>query len=367
LEQIVQRDGVPFDAQAIPDDVLDRLADQRVVVVGETHFLREHRELMVELLHELHARGFRQFLFEWTQTADWLLADFVEDGGLEPDWAPPPSIGGDMITAIRDFNRSLPEDEHIQIHGIDVTLEDYGGGESFLWSLGRLSQHLPDPGPLSAFLQADYDSFESQKAQLEMLQAELNAGRSELASSWGEEWYDTVIEMVEVELDSVSIRSMRESDYDESVRLREDAMKRLVDSRLQEFPFSTLINVGSTHAQKERLKGTEIEWLGDYLVHRSQAADGPVITLAVSAAHIISVPGSGIPDYDLKASPENELFRVMNQTWPDQIVFLPADDPLFSNERVPMNSDGTIYVGSLKQHYDGFLLLPSADRVPSSP
>ncbi|MFN2241718.1 MAG: hypothetical protein ACK2U2_05485, partial [Anaerolineae bacterium] len=97
LEQIVQRDGVPFDMQSIPDNVLDRLASHRVVVVGETHFLREHRELVAELLRELHARGFRQFLFEWTQAADWLLADFVNDGGLEPDWAPPQSIGGDMI------------------------------------------------------------------------------------------------------------------------------------------------------------------------------------------------------------------------------------------------------------------------------
>jgi hypothetical protein len=93
LEQIVQRDGVPFETQSIPDEILDRLASHRVVLVGETHFLREHREMMVELLRELHARGFRQFLFEWTQVADWLLADFVEDGGLEPDWLPSLDVG----------------------------------------------------------------------------------------------------------------------------------------------------------------------------------------------------------------------------------------------------------------------------------
>jgi len=367
LEQIVQRDSVPFDVQSVPDEVLDRLASHRVVVVGETHFLREHRELIVELLRELHARGFRQLLFEWTQVADWLLADFVNDDGLHPGWAPPLSIGGDMITAIRDFNRTLPENERIRVHAIDVTLQDYGGGESFLGSLGALARHLPDPGPLSVFLQGDYDTHESQKAQLETLQAELNAGRSDLVASWGEHWYDTVVEMVEVELTSVSIRAIRESNYDKSVRLREDAIKRLVDSRLQDFPYGTLINIGSTHAQKERLWGTEVGWLGDYLVHKSQAADGSVIVLEVSAAHIVSVPGSGIPDYDLKASPENELFRVMNQTWPDQIVFLPVDDPVFSSGRVPINSEGTISVGVPKRHFDVFVLLPFANRVPSSP
>jgi hypothetical protein len=365
LEQIVQRDGVPFDAGSIPDEALDRLASHRVVLIGEIHFLREHRELVVELLRELHARGFRQFLFEWTQVADWLLADFVNDGGLEPEWAPPQSIGGDMITAIRDLNRTLPEDERIGVHAIDVTLQDYGGGESFLWSLGRLSQHLPDPGPLSAFLQGDYDTPKTQTALLETLQAELKAGRPELVASWGQPWYDTVVEMVEVELDSVPIRAIRESNYDKSARLREDAIKQLADSRLQDFPHGTLINYGSTHAQKERLRGTDIEWLGDYLVHKSQAAGGSVIVLEVSAAHIVPVPGSGNPDSDLAASPENELLRVMNQTWPDQIVFLPLDDPLFSDGRIPMNF-GEIYVGAPKRHYDAFILLPLAHRVPST-
>jgi hypothetical protein len=365
LEQIVQRDGVPFDVQSIPDEILDRLASHRVVLVGETHFLREHRELMVELMRELHARGFRQFLFEWTQVADWLLADFVEDGGLEPGWAPPQSIGGDMLTAIRDLNRTLPEDERIRVHGVDVTLPDYGGGESFLWSLGRLAQHLPDPGPLSTFLQGAYDTPESQTALLEALQAELGAGRADLFASWGQRWYDTVVEMVEVELASVPIRAIRESNYDKSVRLREDAIKRLVDSRLQDLPHGTLINFGSTHAQKERLRGTDIEWLGDYLVHKSQVADGSVIVLEISAAHIIPVPGSGDPESDLAASPENELLRVINQTWPDQIVFLPLDDPLFSSGRIPMNF-GDIYVGAPKRHYDAVVLLPQAQRLPSS-
>jgi hypothetical protein len=365
LEQIVQRDGVPFDIQSIPDNVLDRLASHRVVVVGETHFLREHRELVAELLRELYARGFRQFLFEWTQVADWLLADFVNDGGLEPGWAPPQSIGGDMITAIRDLNRTLPQDERIQVHAVDVTLPDYGGGESFLWSLGALARHVPDPGPLAAILEGDYDTPENQTALLEALQAELEADRSDLVASWGEGWYDTVVEMVEVELTSVPIRAIRESNYDKSVRLREDAIKQMVDRRLQGFSHGTLINYGSTHAQKDRLRGTDIEWLGDYLVHKSQAAGGSVIVLEVSAAHIVPVPGSGNSDSDLTASPANELLRVMNQTWPDQIVFLPLDDPLFSSGRIPMNF-GDIYVGAPKRHYDVFVLLPQAQRVPSS-
>ena len=365
LEQVVRRDSVPFGGQSIPGEVIDLLAAHRVVLIGETHHLQEHREFVVELLRELQAQGFRQLLFEWTQAADWLISDFVLDGGLMPDWSPPIDIGGQMLTAVRDLNRTLPEDDRIQVHAIDLTLTEYGGGSSFINSMKALAQFLPDQGPLTGFLSDVYDTPENQTAQLKILQEQLKEGRSALVSSWGEHWYNTVLGMVEVEFLSINVRSIREKDYDESVRVRENAIKGLVDIRLGDFPNGTVINIGSTHAQKERLYGTEIEWLGDYLVHKSQVADGSVIVLGIFPAYIVSLPESGIEDFDLSSSPANELFRVMNQTWPEQIVFLPLNDSIFSTERVPINSEGTIYRGSLKLQFDGFILLPLTHRAPS--
>lgn len=363
LEQIVQRDAVPFEGESIPDEVLDRLSSKRVVLVGEFHFLREHRELIAALLRELHGRGFRQYLFEWTQAADWLLADYVNDAGLEPTWTPPNDIGGMVLTAIRDFNRTLPAEERIQVHAIDVHLSDYGGNSGWLYILGLLASHLPEPGPIGPFLDGDHETYESHQAQLETLRSELQRDRSELVVSWGEDWYNTVVEMVEVELRSVPVRALRESDYDESVRLREEAIKWLADRRINGSSGGTLINFGNTHAQKASLFGTEkIEWLGDYLVHRSPAAAGSAISFWVAPAHIVSVPGSGVPDFDLSASPGNELLRVISETKPGQIVFMPLDDPIFSDGRVPVNVSGEIYVSAPKAQYDALFLLPIAHR-----
>ena len=186
LRPVVERDGVSFTAQAIPAEVLDRLAQNRVVVVGETHLIREQGELLGELLRSLHSRGFRQLLLEWPHMADWLLADYVEGTGLEPAFVPPvTNVGGSVLTAIRDFNRTLPETDRIQVHAIDANLDEYGGAPSFRNLVTALSRHLPDPAPVTAFLSAAYDTPDRQTAALGRLQSGLQTGREGLVASWG--------------------------------------------------------------------------------------------------------------------------------------------------------------------------------------
>ena len=128
LTRVVQRDAVAFEGTAFPTPFLDALASFSVVLIGEQHHLREHREFLAALVEALHARGFRQVLVEFPQMGDWLAADYVEDGGLAPQWTPPAEgMGGAILTAVRELNRTLPATEHIRVKGIDVNLSDYGG------------------------------------------------------------------------------------------------------------------------------------------------------------------------------------------------------------------------------------------------
>lgn len=362
LERVVARDAISFPAQSLPAAVLDRLAPHKLVVVGETHHLRDHYELMAELVRALHSRGFRQLLLEWPQMADWLLADLVLDGGLVPDWEPPTSLGGEMIKAVRDFNRTLPADERVQVRGIDVNLSDYGGLNDFLALMRTLSEHLSDPGPIAPFLESQHHPPERHEEALAALAEELRARRAELVDAWGSYWYETVAEMVAVEQVSVTVRAIREDDYDRSVEIREDEMKRLADLRLDGYEHRTLMNVGGNHAQKKYLKGTDQEWLGDYLVHRSTSVGGSTMVLGVVAAKIVS--GATVQYDIMDDSPADELFRLMYEAWPEQTVFLPLDDPLFSTSGVKMNFEGEIHRAAPKQHYDVFLQYPLAHRVP---
>ena len=82
----------------------------------------------------------------------------------------------------------------------------------------------------------------------------------------------------------------------------------------------------------------------------------------VSAAYIVSVPGSGNQDLDLSTSPANELLRIVNETLPEERVFLPLDNPLFGTGRVPLNVSGEVYVGAPQRQFDAIILFPQAHR-----
>jgi hypothetical protein len=365
LARIVERDSIPFTGTNIPPELLEFLAPHKVIILGETHFLREHFEVLAALVQRLHGEGLRQVLLEWPHGVDWLLRDYTQGHGLEPDWEPPPLIGGAMITALRDFNRTLPETDRIQVRAIDVNLVEFEAG-LFASSLRSLSRHLRAPEAVEAFLAGYPSGAEGQAKALEAFRDELAGRREVLSVMWGEYWFDTVAEMIEVERVSVGVNSLRNDHYDLSVRLRENAIKVLVDRRLQGRSSRTLINIGANHAQKEFLKGTEQEWLGDYLVHVSTAPGGSVVVFSCGAARGEPGTGGGISDWDVTdASPPNELWRLMNETWPGQTVVLPLDDPVFRDGGVVMNFEGTLYTGAPKRHYDALLQYPMAHHVLS--
>ncbi len=364
LMSVIERDGIPFEELGIPEEVLDQLAGSRVVLIGETHHLREHYAFVTDLLRDLHARGFRQLLVEQPQMADWWLDAYVTGGSFEPDWELPPNWLR-KFAALREFNATLPPAERIHVRAIDVNEAYYGGASAFRNLLAELVSNLPSSGPVSSFMQANYGNEASQVEAIESLATDLEAQRSSLTASWGSAWYDVVVEMVEVERASIDIRADRESDYDRAARAREDVIKQLAEARIAGHTEHTVINIGGNHAQKSHLKGTEQEWLGDYLVHRSTAIDGSVIVVAVVAAKIELEPGSSGTPYDVRAtSPDNELFRLMAEARPGLTVFLPLDDPIFADGGVPVNFEETIYVCALREQYDAVLQYGLAHRVP---
>jgi hypothetical protein len=365
LVSVTERDGVAFDEETIPAEVLDRLALNQVVVLGETHHLREHWAFVATVLQDLHSRGFRQLLFEAPHMADWLFDDYVTGGEIEPRWSPP-GFYEKRLAAIREFNLTLPPEERIHVRAIDVNEEHHGGAQAFRSQLVKAARHLPDSDVIDEFMKVNVTQHTAEVEAIESLLTALEDQRDSLIDSWGRSWYAIVVEMAEVERASIDIRADRKSDDGRAARAREDVIKELADARIGEVSGGTVINIGGHHAQKAHMMGTNQEWLGDYLVHRSSAVDGSVIVLNISSARTELEPGAeGTPFDVIDTSPENELLRVMAETWPGRTVFMPLDDPIFSEHTVAFNSEETIYVTSLNEQFDAVLQYGLAHRMPT--
>jgi len=53
----------------------------------------------------------------------------------------------------------------------------------------------------------------------------------------------------------------------------------------------------------------------------------------------------------------------MAETWPNQTVFLPLDDPLFVDRQVAYNSEDLIYATPLREQYDALILRTRPPQV----
>jgi hypothetical protein len=367
LSVVLDRDGVAFDGETIPPEVLTQLAANGVVLLGETHHLREHWAFVADLMSGLHDAGFRQLLVERPQMNDWLVDDFVLGGELAPDWVPPPYFDR-RFTAIREINAALPPEQRIHVRSIDANEDHSGGATDFRILFDMLVSLLPDAGAVDVSLPFDYPTMtpEAQHQAIAALSATLEDSRAMLVEAWGDFRFDQVAEMVEVETISIDIREQREEDDSGGARSREDLIKKLVERRIAEDPGGTVINICAHHAQKAHLMGTEQQWLGDYLAHESPEVGGSIVVIGFSSARTELEAGAGGTPFDIvgSASPANEILRMMAETWPNQTVFLPLDDPLFNERSVAYNSEDVIYASPLGEQFDALVQYGLAHRMP---
>ena len=368
LRAVIEAGAIAFeDETSVPGPVVERLAEHRVVLLGETHHLREHWAFVATLMAELYDDGFRQLLIEAPQMAGWLLDDYVQGSQLVPDWTAP-SFYERRLAMVREFNLTQAAGDPIRVFGIDANEEVYGGAGDFQLLLEWFIETLPTPGPADALLGMDYGDAApgEQRLALEGVLASLQADRADLVASWGADRYQQLVDLVGSELASVDVRAARADDDDGGARMREELIKALAEDRIASCVCGTVINIGAHHAQKAHLMGTDQQWLGDYLAHASDAAAGSIVVVGLSAARTELEPGAGGTAWDIldSASPDNELLRLMAETMPGQTLFLPLDDPLFTDRTVAYNSEDVIYVTPLHEQFDAVMQYGVAHRMP---
>jgi hypothetical protein len=364
VRRVVERDALFWSGEAVPAEVVGFLAGQKLLIVGEQHKSRDHDLLWASLVPLLHQAGVRQWLLEWPHAADWRLNAYARgDAGL--GWQPAEFLDGQLLRAIRTLNQRLPPEERIAVRPIDANHAGYGA-RAFADYLSALALHLGDAAELTTFSASYPGDAAGQRQALGSLRDHLASERDSLVLRWGQQQYDLVLEMTEVESESIEVRDSWDRDYEGAFRRREDVMKRLAERRLAETSARTIASVGGSHAQKERQRGTQQEWLGDYLVHRSPLAAGQTLTLWMAAGRGEYLLDNASKSFDLREqSPENEVLRIVSEVAGSRTALLPLSDPMFLERQVAVNYLEDIFVCSPKRQYDAFFVTPEthlADR-----
>ena len=112
----------------VSDDVLEKLADYKVVIMGEYHNIAEHTALMGQLSTALNKDyGFFNFLIETPQAFSWMYEDYsmglipeVDDKTAYNFW-----FHTNEIERIRNYNLTQPLEKRIKVSTIDINHSPY--------------------------------------------------------------------------------------------------------------------------------------------------------------------------------------------------------------------------------------------------
>ena len=355
LHAIVERDIVRFD-DGLPEAMIERLADQRVLVVGEFHDIFEHDAFVANLVVALQPHGLTTVLLEFPQVFSWLLDAYTRGVADTPGEGALRTYGA-LLERIRAANAALPTDQQIAVRAIDVNPSQ----SDFLPPFRGLVHALGQPDVLVDLVAALEDGADPD-ASLAAARTHLHEGEAEYLERWGSLAYTVVLDALDGEARSAALRRVRAGA--ERDAQREAAMHALVDRQLAMAPGNVLVNVGYFHAQKQRQAGTVERWLVERLRDASPDPDAETYALVVAPASGEKRIRGSVRSFDVGAeSPENELFRVMQGVAGGVTAFLPLDDEAFGTDRIVVNYLPQLIVGPPRAAFDGFVLLPSVRHV----
>jgi hypothetical protein len=355
LLTIVERDLIRFTTD-LPEALIDRLADHRVLVVGEYHDISGHDAFVGDLVVALQPRGLTTVLLEFPQAHGWLLDAYVRGVADTPGEGALRTYGP-LLDRIRAANAAWPPEQRIAVRAIDVN----PSREDFLAPFRGLTRVLGRPGPLVDLVGALEAGGGADEA-LAAAQADLRERATDHREAWGDLGYTIVSDALDGEVRSAAVRAVRAgADRDAA---REVAMQALVDRQLAIAPGNALVNVGYFHAQKRRQVGTVDAWLAEHLVDASPHARGDAYVLVVAPASGEKSIRGRVRRFDVgQESPQNELFRVMQGVAGGATAFLPLDDEAFATERLVVNYLPELIVGPPRAVFDAFVLLPEVRYV----
>ncbi len=248
VQRLVERDLVRFTPTELPNEIIEASVDATILMIGETHYVQEHHEFVLTILEGVQSTGYRVVANELSQAMSWMAEDYVT-GKLD-----------DIPNYIRFFNNHVLEELRENNKGKDepIVLKFFDANQkgAFPFSLDEITKVLGQD-PLLNIVDGILVDSEKYLKKLEELDQELTENSNVYINKWGALWFDRILEMTKVEINSIAWRKSNQG------LIREGIMRDNLDRIKDEYQ-KVVVNCGMYHAQKSTHMGESINRLAGY-------------------------------------------------------------------------------------------------------
>lgn len=355
LKSIVEENILVFQESDELSDLTNIFENNEVVIFGETHYVQEHQDFIIDLLPDLSSSGYRVVYQELFHCFNWIVEDYI-NGKREdlPEFLL--YFDATLIDGIKAFNNTVADEFKIGFRYMDVN----HWKSNFTRSIEEIEKTI---GPQSFFNDIKNVAVDTRDytTTLQNTIGLLSQNENEFKSELGDRWYERIFEMIEVEIMSSNFRTERNSSS------REKFMFDQIVSGLEDDSGNkVIINTGMFHGQKQTYMGENIMRIGQLL----DASSWNVYSIA-----FIGVKGETKPSFDAtennlfdlveNASDEN-LIRIIDDISGKTISFLSLQNEVFISEKVKVSyTSSTKIEATIGLQFDAIISYPAISTLQS--
>lgn len=350
LTEIIDRSAV-FGREQVISSLAEYSKDKEITIFGETHYLQEHQEFIVEYLKKVHSDGRRLFLNEMINAYGYVINEYIQ-GNIDEIPTALRYMDNCMIEGLKEFNLPLDKEERILYAGIDMN----HWPEAASKVIGILSGLTTLPEEIFKLSKIDFFD-DNYPAEIEKAHEYMNSRKNELTDSMGGKWYKIFHNLLRNELESIEYRRTGSEVF------REKCMYRMITDRMNQGK-SSVLNVGMYHAQKKYAMGTPQKRLAQMLAESGYSITA-VSFFPAKAELKHNFHEKETYPVNLYKIRGNDLAGLLVNRAESRMSFLPLSNPLFTNSKISVTFGRTETLTYPARIFDVIITYPEG-RIPDS-
>jgi hypothetical protein len=355
LVKVVEEEIVTFDRQSLPAGLTDALARNEITLSGETHYVQEHQEFITVLLPELSKSGYRIIFDELFHCFNWMIEDYLRgERATLPDFIL--YFNEELIEGIKAFNSTVPDSLHFQL----VYMDANHWQANFPTCIEEIEKVIGPQSFFSSVKNAEVDS-DAYLDLLSTMKTRLSNERDQYIMEWGEQWYDRIVEVVSVEIESSKYRR------DRIDRNRENLMFDNITAFLQKHPGQkALVNTGMFHGQKATFMGNQFPRLGQLLKDFNDKTFS-IAFIGMQGETKFRFDDTNNVSFNLvQNASDRNLTKIIHNIAGENQAFLPLQNEIFNTREQEITYDrGTTVTAPVGLQFDAIITYPRISILES--